>query len=123
MEERDPLAVDPLEKVMLDGPEKFTYASSLMFGDEKEQLRLMLLNNVDVFTWNYSDMIGISSTVASHKLNIIPKARLVRHKVRRFHPDHHQIIQMEVDNLLKAGFIREVKYLEWLTNVVVVPKK
>ena len=30
---------------------------------------------------------------------------------------------MEVDNLLRAGFIREVKYPEWLANVVVVLKK
>ena len=30
---------------------------------------------------------------------------------------------MEVDNLLASGFIREVKYPEWLANVVVVPKK
>ena len=30
---------------------------------------------------------------------------------------------MEVDNLLKAGFIREVKYPEWLANMVMVPKK
>ena len=29
---------------------------------------------------------------------------------------------MEVD-LLRVGFIREVKYPEWLANVVVVPKK
>ena len=40
-----------------------------------------------------------------------------------FHPDRHQVIQAEVDNLLKAGFIKENKYLEWLANVVVVPKK
>ena len=30
---------------------------------------------------------------------------------------------MEVDNLLAARFIREVKYPKWLANVVVVPKK
>ena len=30
---------------------------------------------------------------------------------------------MKVDNLLRAGFIREVKYPEWLANMVVVPKK
>ena len=57
-------------------------------------------------------MIGINPMVASHKLNIIPAARLIRQKVRRFHPDRHQIIQMEVDNFLRAGFIREVKYPE-----------
>ena len=30
---------------------------------------------------------------------------------------------MEVDNRLEMGFIREIKYPEWLANVVVVPKK
>ena len=68
-------------------------------------------------------MVGINPTVASHKLNIISTAKLVRHKVRRFHPDHHQIIQTEVYTLLRAGFIREAKYPEWLANIVVVPKK
>ena len=68
-------------------------------------------------------MTGISHTHAYHKLNVIPSARPVRQRVRRFHPNRHQIIQAEVDNLLDAGFIREVKYLEWLANVVVVPKK
>ena len=65
-------------------------------------------------------MVGVNPTVASHKLNIILTAR---HKMRRFHPDRHQIIQTEVDNLLRVGFIREIKYLEGLTNGVVVPKK
>ena len=61
--------------------------------------------------------------MASHKLNAILVARPVRQKVRRFHLEHHQIIQTEVDNLMRAGLIREVKYPEWLANVVVVPKK
>ena len=47
--EKDPLAMDPLEKVTLDGLETFTYISSLIFNEESEQLRLMLLNNIDVF--------------------------------------------------------------------------
>ena len=68
-------------------------------------------------------MVRINLVVASHKLNIIPTARPVRHKVRRFHPECHQIIKTEVDNLLRSSFIREVKYPEWLANMVVVPKK
>ena len=68
-------------------------------------------------------MIGINPTVTSHKLNIIPVTRLVKQKVRRFHLDRHQIIQKEVDNLIRASFIREAKYPEWLANIVVVPKK
>ena len=68
-------------------------------------------------------MTGISPTHASHKLNVIQSTRPVRQRVRCFHLNRHQIIHAEVDNLLNAGFIREVKYLEWLANVVVVPKK
>ena len=68
-------------------------------------------------------MTGISPTHASHKLNIAPSAKPVRQKVRRFHLDRHLVIQTEVDNLLQNGFIREIKYFEWLANVVVVPKK
>ena len=108
---------------MLDGPEKFTYVNSLLSSEEKEQLQLVLLRNINVFAWNHSDMIGINPMLASHKLNIIPAAKPVRHKVRHFHLDRHHIIKTEVDNLLRAGFIREVKYPAWLANVVMVPKK
>ena len=45
----DPLALDPLETVALDGPEKFTYVSSLLSSEEKEQLQRLLLGNIDVF--------------------------------------------------------------------------
>ena len=68
-------------------------------------------------------MTGISPTHASHKLNVAPSTKLVKQKVRRFHPDRHFVIQTEVDNLLQNRFIRAIKYLEWLANVVVVQKK
>ena len=68
-------------------------------------------------------MLGINPIHASHKLNVAPFAKPVRQKLRRFHPDRHLVIQTEVDNLLQNGFIRAVKYSEWLANVVVVPKK
>ena len=41
--------MDPLEKVTFDGPEKFTYVSSLLSNEEREKLQLLLLNNIDVF--------------------------------------------------------------------------
>ena len=84
--------MDPLEKVVLGGLKKYTYASSLLTDDEKERLQLSLLSNIDVFAWNHTDMVGINPTVASHKLNIISTAKPVRQRVIRFHPDLHQII-------------------------------
>ena len=84
--------MDPLEEVELDRLEKFTYVSSLLSNEEREQLRLMLLRHIDVFTWRHSDMVGINPVVASHKLNVLPTTKPIRKKVRRFHPNRHQII-------------------------------
>lgn len=37
--------------------------------------------------------------------------------------DRQRVIQAELEKLLAVGFIREVEYLEWLANVVVVLKR
>ena len=89
MEEKDPLAVDPLEAVALDGPKKLTYINTLLISEEKEQLRHVLLGNKDIFAWSHSDMARIDPTLACHKLNVIATAKPMRQKVRRFHPDSH----------------------------------
>ena len=123
MEDREQLEVDPLESILIGGPGKCTYVSSLLSGEERARLQQILQANADVFAWTHSDMIVISPVHASHKLNIVSSSRPVNQRVRRSHPDRHQVIQAEVDNLLKVGFIREVKYPEWLANVVIVPKK
>ena len=68
-------------------------------------------------------MLGISPVHASHKLNVTPFAKPVKQKVRCFHPNSHLVIQTEVDSLLHNGFIKTVKYPEWLANVVVISKK
>ena len=81
--------MDPIEKVKLDGSKKFTYTSSLLSNEEREQLQLVLLNNIDVFAWSHSDMVGINPMLASHKLNIIPTAKPVWQKVGRFHLARH----------------------------------
>ena len=115
--------MDPLEPILLGRPDKHTYVSCLTSEEEKQQLQQVLLGNIDIFAWTHLDMTDINPLHASHKLDVIPSARPVRERVRRFHLNRHQIIQAEVDNLLDAGFIREVKYPKWLDNVVVVPKK
>ena len=107
----------------LYGPDRCIYISTLLSEEEKAQLRQVIQLNADVFAWTHADMTGISPTHASHRLNVAPSAKPVRQKMRRFHPDRHLVIQTEVDNLLRNGFIRVVKYPEWLENVVVVPKK
>ncbi|XP_059637593.1 uncharacterized protein LOC132279586 [Cornus florida] len=47
----------------------------------------------------------------------------IRSKQRRFAPERNRIIAEEVDRLLDVGFVREVHYPDWLSNVVIVQKK
>ncbi|KAI3696981.1 hypothetical protein L6452_29656 [Arctium lappa] len=68
-------------------------------------------------------MVGIDPSIISHKLNIDPSFKPVQQKRRKFAPERNKVINDEVDNLLKTGKIREVKYPDWLANVVVVQKK
>ena len=68
-------------------------------------------------------MKGIHPFIVFHMLNILPIARPVRQRVRRFYPNRQKIIRDEIDKLLEAGFIKEVEYPDWLENVVVVPKR
>ncbi|XP_074298859.1 uncharacterized protein LOC141629818 [Silene latifolia] len=47
----------------------------------------------------------------------------VQQRGKKFAAERNEVINKEVDSLLAAEKIREVNYPEWLSNVVVVPKK
>ena len=68
-------------------------------------------------------MQGISTDIITHRLNVDQSFRPVKQKRRKFAPKRNKVINEEVERLLKNGMIREVKYLDWLANVIVVRKK
>ena len=49
--------------------------------------------------------------------------KLVKKKLRRMKPEWTLKIKEEVEKQYNTGFLRVVNYLEWLANVVLVPKK
>ena len=88
----------------------------------KTQLVQFLKENLDIFTWTHKDMPGISPKIIRHKLNVDLERKPVQQRRRVFALKHNQVITNEVNKLLSAGFIREVYYLDWLVNVVLVKK-
>ena len=74
------------------------------------------------FAWTHADMLGIDLEVACHRLAIKKGARMIRQKRRCFNQERYEARNGEVEKLLKAGFIREVNYPEWISNVVLVKK-
>ena len=62
-------------------------------------------------------MPGISPFVICHSLNISLNAKPVKQKKMRFAPKQVLAVKEETDKLLKAGFIQEAQYPDWLSNV------
>jgi hypothetical protein len=67
-------------------------------------------------------MPGIDPSIIIHKLNVEPNHQPVKQRMRAFAAERNQAIAEEVEKLVKAGFIREVDYPEWLANVVLMKK-
>ena len=79
-------------------------------------------DNLDVFAWSHEDMPSIPASIIQHHLNMDSEKKLVQQRRRVFTPEWNKAIMEEVNKLLTANFIREVHYLEWLANVVMVKK-
>jgi hypothetical protein len=90
--------------------------------DEKGKLVKFLRDHLDVFAWEHDEMPGIDHSIIEHRLNVDRNCRPVKQRRRSFAPEHNQAIADEVKKLIKAEFIREVDYPEWLANVVLVKK-
>jgi hypothetical protein len=103
-------------------PEKTTRVGANLSPQMKESIIQFLKNNKDVFAWSHEDMLSIDPSIISHKLNVNPSLHLVKQKRRVFAPERNDAIMEEIDKLLTVNFIREVFYLDWLANVVMVKK-
>jgi hypothetical protein len=82
----------------------------------------LLWANVDVITWQLSQMPEISSEMIEHHLKIYPDAKLVQQRPQKQSVEQQNFIRDEIKKLLDVGFMQEVHHPRWLANPVVVPK-
>ena len=75
-----------------------------------------------MFVLTHEDMLGFDPSDVSHLLNVDPKVKAMKQKMRSFTLESNMVGTKEVDKLMQARFIREVQYYEWLTNVIMVKK-
>ena len=67
-------------------------------------------------------MPGIDPSIIVHRLSVSPLFSPIQQKKRVFAQERDKAIAEEVRKLLELDFIREVYYLNWLANVVMVKK-
>ena len=84
---------------------------------------LLLIQNVDVFTWSLYEVPGVDLEFIVHRLNVDPSFPPKKQKSRRSEREHIEAVRSEVQKLKEAGAIKEIYLPEWLANTVVVKKK
>lgn len=108
---------------MIEGDsEKVTRIGTEISKEVEMKLITCLRDNHDIFAWSIDDLKGIYPRITVHRLNMDPTVKHIRQKRKDFGPVEDAIIAGEVDKLMKAGHIEEVRYSDWVCNVVLVEK-
>ena len=76
-----------------------------------------------VFAWDSYEAPGVNPNFICHHLNVSPAVTPKKQPPRQPSKEHADAVREEVMKLKKVGAIKEVFYLEWLANIVVVKKK
>jgi hypothetical protein len=79
--------------------------------------------NNDVFALSTLDLIGMSRDIIEHTLQVNLNVKPRKHKLHKMSEEKVEATKTEVQRLLDVSFIREVTYLMWVANVVMVWKK
>jgi hypothetical protein len=99
--------------------QKVLLGSQLSYEQEKTLIRF-LFNNKDVYAWTTNDLCGVNRDIIEHSLNVDPPFRPRKHRLQKMSDDKAEGARNEVKRLISVGVIREVTYLEWLANTVMV---
>jgi hypothetical protein len=113
--------VEPLEEVAV-GEARVLQIGTCLTQEVREGLVDFLRRNMEVFAWLHIDMPGINLETIVHVLNVDLDVKPVKQKRMMFTSERVEAIAAEVEKLLKAQFIQEVYYLDWLANVVLMKK-
>ena len=116
--QKEPLS----EEVSEECEERFCkiIAKDLTEEEEREYLT-MLKKYPNLFITDYSQIIGV--TAIEHRIELVPRTKPVAQKLRRMGVVQRDALLAEVNKLLQARFIYPVENLEWVSPVVVTPKK
>jgi hypothetical protein len=68
-------------------------------------------------------MSGIDPDIVVHEIKTYPGAKPVWKRLHLVHPRKATAIKLDVEKLLKAGFIFPVALTDWVSNLVLIDKK
>ena len=90
--------------------------------EEKMKFSKPLGEFQDVFSWSYEDLFGFDANLIQHDIPIKEGIKIGRQKKRLDNPALEATIRRELENFLKDGITFLIKYPEWVSKLVPVPK-
>lgn len=68
-------------------------------------------------------MLGLNRELVELKLPIRPNKKPIMQMLKRYAPEVISKIKDDIERMLRNKFIRPIRYVEWLTNIVPIIKK
>ncbi|KAB2626102.1 S2-RNase [Pyrus ussuriensis x Pyrus communis] len=119
-----PEVQDPLETIDLGtkGDPRPIQISGLLEVEVRAKIVSFLHEFKDCFAWHYTEIPALDSTLVKHIMLIKEGYKPVKQAPRRMSKEIEEKVKEEIERLVKAGFIRPAKYVEWLANIVPILK-
>ncbi|MCO5580106.1 hypothetical protein L7F22_033972 [Adiantum nelumboides] len=102
---------------------KPTYIATDLTEEEEKLLIATLKQYKDVFAWSYKDLKGVNPSICQHTIPLKSDAKPGRQRLYTYNETFARKIKEEKDKLKEAKFIYEIEHTDWVSSIVVVPKK
>ena len=102
---------------------KTFYLGRTLDEEEKIAYSRLLSKFSNVFALAPSDLKEISPELGEHQIDLIDGATPIRQREYKLNPRYSLMAKEEIDRLLEVGFIYLIINSEWVSPIVVIPKK
>ena len=99
------------------------YIATDLTQEEEDLLISALKEYWDVFAWSYRDLKGVDPNICQHTIPLKIDSKPRKQRPYTYNDTFGKKIKEEIDKLLAAEFIYEIEHTEWVSPIVVVPKK
>ena len=103
--------------------QKLVWIATDLTPDEEQLLVRTLKEYKDVFAWSYKDLKGVAPDICQHTIPMREDAKPSKQRPYTYNENFANKIKEEINKLLKAEFIYEIEHTEWVSPIVIVPKK
>ncbi len=86
-------------------------------------IETLLQNYMDIFAWNYKELKRIPRQICEHMIELMADARPIKQKQYKTHLNYALKAREDLDKLLDIRFIYPIESTQWISPLVIVPKK